>query len=403
MIKQQYLQLLKKRKRYVVTVIVLFLSFFVLAMLLNAGYVFAVKSFMARLPVPTNNRVELYLDWKTEQFDSKHLITRKQLKQKIQNLPGVQATDYVINNIVDWSLHTSIEKCSDNSYLYYCGEEFHKVFDFKLEEGSWLSDAPIVGKSIPVVLTRAHANLLGIEKVSDRTVFTSVYGRGHYQDSVQYQVRGIIGDEIVLHTRDDLERSLHAMFTTARVFENRFKMWSKDERLILKMKEGYDFDTLNQHVLSITNELERSNVLFQHSLNPLDELVNRQIKDHFSDMKLLYGILFILLGYIFVTLFGSFWKIANRRIHEAGIRRALGHTRVQVIWYLLLEPLVLLLSILVLCTVIYLNTYAILGIKYPLPIWLITVTFLFLVVIIATWLPAVTAGKVQPVEVLGNE
>ncbi len=403
MIKQLSIQVLNKRKRYSVTIIVLFLAFFVLTMLLNTGYIFAVKSFMARLPVQTVDRVQLYLDWKTDHFDMNHLLKRKHLKQKIQHLPNVQSADYVINDIVDCSLHASNERYSDNSYLYYCGEELNKVFDFTLEQGNWFSDEPIDGNAIPAVITQSHAKVLGIKELSANTNFNIFYGYGSRQDSVKYRVSGIISDNIMLYTTKDLERSLHPIFISARVFEKRFKMWSKDEHLIIKMKDGYDFDQLNQQILAITDEMESSGMLFQHSLNPIDELVDHQIREWFSELKLLYGILFILLSYIFITLFGSFWKITKQRTHEAGIRRALGHTRQQVVIYLLLEPLVLLFLVLLVCSLVYFNMYAILGIKYPLPIWFITTGLLFFIVIIATWLPASTAGKVQPVKVLGNE
>jgi putative ABC transport system permease protein len=131
--------------------------------------------------------------------------------------------------------------------------------------------------------------------------------------------------------------------------------------------------------------------------------LSAQIKEHFHSFKVLYGVLLILLIYIFVALFGTFWKIASKRTVEIGIRRAVGHSRGKVMFYILAEPMLLLAIVMVPATIVYINLYKIMNIPAPFPVYVISAGILLFVVLLATVIPSINAGCIHPMQALAEE
>ena len=402
MIKQLILQLTKKRKRYIITGVVLFLSFFVIILMLNTAYENFIKSCSPRLPIETNNRVELYLQWATKKDDLGHQQIRKQLKQYVLKLKGVKAADYVVNGLVLSNRYTYYDRYSDNTYLFYCGVDFDKVFNLKVGSGKWFSEKRGGAIHMPAVITRKHADFLGIKNINAHTFLDVVYRQGGHQDRVVYHVVGIVEGMSNMRAQNGLTKSLFPVFTPTAILEN-FSPLYLEERLILKMEEGYHLDDLNNEVLKMLKKPEGEYNFLQHRLTPLDEVLNMQVKKHFVDYKWIYGIMFVFLCYVFVTLFGTFYKITKKRASEIGIRRALGHSRHQVVCYILSEAMLLYVFVMVINTFVYLSVYQLINIVAPVPIYCISALILLLVIFMATWLPASQAGRVHPVAVLSQE
>jgi putative ABC transport system permease protein len=95
--------------------------------------------------------------------------------------------------------------------------------------------------------------------------------------------------------------------------------------------------------------------------------------------------------------------MTQKRTVEIGIRRAVGHTRRHVVFYILAEPLLLLAMFLIPATLIYLNLYRIIKIAAPLAVYLISAAILLFIVLLATLIPAIRAGSVHPVQALAEE
>lgn len=402
MIKPLFKQIVKKRRRYYISTIVLFLSFFVLLVIVGFIYPDMIKSCSLKLPVEPKDRVELYFKWKSSDNET-HKSIKAQLKESALKLNGVLAADYVINDL--GTIHTihMYDNYLNNTYFIYCGENFMQVFDLKMEQGKWFADTENLPDRPPVVITRNHANYLGIQTITPHTILTTVNLIRNKKDSANYQVVGIVenvGNIRNMRSQSDLAENIFPVFSPGSLYENNYNY---DERLILKMQDGYDFDLLNTQVLNLMEKLKLGEYVHQHRLTSLNEVLTTQIKAHFRRLNLFYGILLILLTYIFVALFGNFWKITSKRTVEIGIRRALGHTRRNVIFYILAESLLLLATVLLPATIVYLNLYKIINISAPLPVYLISAGILLIVVLLATLLPAVRAGRIHPVQALAEE
>jgi ABC-type antimicrobial peptide transport system permease subunit len=402
MIKHLYKQIIKKRRRYYISSIVLLLSFFVLIVMVGFIYPDIVRSSSLRLPIATDNRVELYFEWKRGVKES-HKSIKANLEEGILKLNGVLVADFIINDL--GLIHTmfSYDFSPGNSYFIYCGENFNKVFDLKLEQGKWFTETGNLPDRPPVVITRNHADYLGIRNITPNSVYSCINPNSREKDSIKYQITGIIENMENIRNKSsqsDLGKNIFPVFSPASLYENTYNY---DERLILKMQDGYDFDLLNTQILSLMDKMNLGEYVHQHRLTSLNDVLKAQIIEHFDELRLLYGILLILLTYIFVVLFGNFWKITQKRTIEIGIRRALGHSQGKVVFYVLAESLLLMATILLPATVVYLNLYKIINITAPLPVYLISVGMLLFVVLLATLIPSIRAGRINPVEALAKE
>lgn len=402
MIKHLYKQIIKKRRQYYISTIVLFLSFFVFIVMTGYIYPDIIRSCSLRLPIPKGNRVELVIEWKPGVKES-HKNIKARLEEGILKLNGVLVADYVINDL--GSIHTmnSYEFFPGDTYFIFCGENFNKVFDLKLEQGKWFSETGNLPDRTPVVITRNHADNLGIRNITPGSVYTCINPDSRKKDSIRYQITGIIENmENIrnMRSQSELRKNIFPVFSPGSLYENKYNY---DERLILKMQDDYDFELLNTQILSLMDKMNLGEYIHQHRLTSLNDVLKAQIIKHFDELRLLYGILLILLTYIFVVLFGNFWKMTQKRSVEIGIRRALGHSQSKVVFYILAESLLLMVTIMLPATIVYLNLYKIMNISAPLPVYLISAGILLFVVLLATLIPAISAGRVHPVQALAEE
>lgn len=402
MIKHLYKQIIKKRRRYYISTIVLFLSFFVVIVMVGYIYPDIIRSSSLRLPIPTDNRVELYFEWKRGTKEA-HKSIKDKLEEGSLKLNGVLAADYVINDL--GTIHTlhAYDIFPGNAYLIYCGENFSQVFDLKLEQGKWFTETGNLPDRTPVVITRNHADYLGIRNLTSNSLYSCINPNSRNNDSIRYQIVGIVenmGNIRDMRSQSELGKNNFPVFSPGSLYANTYNY---GERLILKMQDGYDFELLNTQILNLMDKMNLGEYIHQHRLTSLNDVLKAQIIKHFDELRLLYGILLILLTYIFVVLFGNFWKMTQKRTVEIGIRRALGHTRGNVVFYILAESLLFMATIMLPATIVYLNLYKIINISAPLPVYLISAGILLFVVLLATLIPAISAGRVHPVQALAEE
>jgi ABC-type antimicrobial peptide transport system permease subunit len=401
MIKHLYKQVFRKRRRFFIPGCVLFLSFF--GLIIIAGYIYPdiLSALSLKLPVPIKNRVELVLDWKTSNRDLEKTMLAE-LEKEIVKLRGVLAADIVLNDFGSYRQRHSYDQTFSNTYLVTCGENFPDVFDLKLKVGKWFNADEVFLDKPPVVITQNHADFLGIKNITPKSVLTTLRGKNN-KDSIMYQIVGIVSnfENLSEHRlRSTTNGNVFPIFTPALLFD-KFNLGSK--RLIIKMEEGYDFGFLNTQILNLIDKMNLDEYIVQHRLTSFEDVLQAQKEEHFKSFKMFYGFLLILVIYIFVALFGTFWKLTHKRTVEIGVRRAIGHSRLSVIIYVIAEPLILLSIALLPATIIFLNLYKLIKIEYPMPVYFFSTGILLLIVILATLVPVIYAGRIHPVQALADE
>lgn len=400
MYKQVLKQLFNRKKDYVLISIIISLSFFIFSLLYNFVHIYLVNAFTPRLPVEVENRVELRLDWNRNERWKEPNRLRTEFKERIKRIPNVLAADYVVNEMVQKNLMSSVDEKSENTFIFYCGEELPAVFDFKLIQGNWFKHSAASIDNPQVVITQNHATYLGIKQLEKHTSFKV---KTEYRDTVCYKVVGIIENVKNMCGSNSLERKVFPLFTSENSISHRARQFSNNESLVLKMAEDYSFSELNTSVQKLITDLKLDDVTMSRQLISMNRRMKNGIKDHFAETKIIYLFIFIAFSYLFVSLFSSFWKIAQKRVVEIGIRRAIGHCKKDVLWYVLCEALMV-YCICIALAIIICNVQPISAmLDFSLAIYLVSGALILSVILLASIIPSVRACRVHPVKALSEE
>jgi ABC-type antimicrobial peptide transport system permease subunit len=400
MIRQLFIQLLKKRNRFAVSAIILFLAFFVFVVIANFGFLKLYKSFLPQLPVGTKDRITMDLNWNYDKLNQKPAGLEDQFYKRLLLLDGVMSADFGFTdptNIFDIS-RGNLNNEEEDETLIFCGTEFGTVFDLNLASGRWFTVSDKSMHYPPAVITTQHAHKMGIGTVGKDTYYNFISG-GSGRDSMVFEVVGIVDNIPDMHKFRRIEKGAFPVFVPTYSSKLNIPVQS----LLIKVRPGTDPGVFQQELDALVQKTGFNEYLFGYENRSIDDLIKGQVLKHFEDFKLIYGVLLILISYILISIFGNFWKMTQKRTVEIGIRRALGHTRGNVVFYILAESLLLLVMVLTPATFIYLNLYSTIKIAAPLAVYLISSAMLFFIVLLATIIPAVYAGRIHPVQALAEE
>lgn len=400
MIRQLFIQLLKKWKRVTISAIILFLSFFVFVVLANFVFSSLFKSFLPQLPVVTKDRISLDLNWNYGKLNQKPAGFEDLFYKRLLSMDGVMAADFGFTdptNIFDIT-RGNMNNEEEAETLVFCGTEFGNVFDLRMASGRWFTVNEESLRYPPAVITAQHAHKLGISTLGKDTYYNFISSDSQ-NDSMKFEVVGIVDNIPNMIQFRRLEKGAYPVFVPTYSCKLNIPVQS----LLIKIRPGTDFIIFQQKLAALVQKTGFNEYLFGYEIRLIEDLIMGQVLKHLENYKLIYGILLIIISYILIFLFGNFWKMTQKRTVEIGIRRAVGHTRARVVWYLVSESLLFLTLVLVPATIIYLNIYPLVKIKAPLPIYLVSVSILLLIVLLATLIPAIRAGSIHPVQALAEE
>lgn len=143
------------------------------------------------------------------------------------------------------------------------------------------------------------------------------------------------------------------------------------------------------------------------SLNSFDNMRSTENLDRLQHKYL--GVLLAIFVMINVLLgvIGILWYNTNLRIHEIGVKRALGSTGRSIKTQLILENLILGGLGLIIVALVYIQVPSIRITKVGSSVMylsvLISVIVMILLILLSTWLPASIASKIRPAEALKTE
>ena len=397
MIRQLLIQLSGRKKKFILTGFILLIAFFVFVLSLNLIYESIVKSFSPRISVPLEYRIVVKFKWRMKEREQMSPTVLQQFKKSVEGLEGVEAASYTITDPVINYDETTEHRYNDHDFIVFCDEEYEKTFDLHLVQGHWFNKEEANQEPRPAVITARHAAKLGIDQLTKQSLYTYIERSG--KDSIPYRVIGIVDNIEPMMGRGSIEKDVSPVFVpmTSSSFgaiENLF---------VIKTDRKVDQKALEKQVQTLLTKSGVDSYLLGYSIMPLKQTLKGQIIRHFSELKIVYGILLVLFSYILIALFGSFWRQTLKRTTEIGIRRALGHSRGKVVFYILAEPLLLLGIVMVPVTIIYLNLYKLIRMQAPLPVFLVCTGILLFIVLTASIIPAIRAGRIHPVEALSEE
>jgi putative ABC transport system permease protein len=139
-----------------------------------------------------------------------------------------------------------------------------------------------------------------------------------------------------------------------------------------------------------------------NSLNSLENMRDRQNYDNAQRHYLSLIIAVFILINVFLGVIGILWYNTNLRIHEIGIKRALGSTGTGINRLLLAENMFLAGVGLLIVALVLLQIPSFMGTGNIKSIW-ISVAVMIVLVLLSTWIPARLASKIVPASALKTE
>lgn len=400
MISQILIQLRHKKREYLLVSVITFFSFFVFALLFNFVSDYLISAFTPRIPVSIENCVEFRVNWKSGERWKTPNHLRAEFRERVLRLDDVVAADYVVNEMVEKLSYCSWDIRTENTFTFYSGEQIGDVFDLELAQGRWFTDVDANIEQPQVVITQNHADFLGIKHLTSKTTFRVKMSK---KDSISFKVVGILKDVDNMNVNVVFDKSTFPLFTSVESMSHKIRRFSSNESLVLRMRPGFLFSDLNADMLNVFKQLKMDDVMVSPQLITMERRVWNCVKDHLHEARVIYLCIIIVFCYLFVTLLGSFLKIARKRTVEIGIRRAIGHSRLRVMWYVISETLVVYTLSVFSATILSKISFLAGVFNFSLYVYLFSCGLILLVVLIAAIVPAFRSSRIQPVKALSSE
>ena len=345
----------------------------------------------------TNNLVIFGIDPGLTGYYKGEQITRlySEVERRISALPGVISTSYSSDALLDGSLWTSDVKIQGRkdataveTSMLAVGPEFLKTMKIPLLAGRTLSVEDIEGKKIVAVVNRTF-----VERFLEGHEPIGLHFGGDDPKAPQYEIVGVVGDA----KYDDL-RSPVAPTAYVPI---------KEGSAYFAVRTAGDpaaaVPTLRKTIAELDNNLPLYDVRTQ------TERIDRLLMTErlMARLASLFGLLALALACI--GLFGLLSYEVARRTREIGIRTALGAQKQDVVRLVVRQGLALVIvgALAGTAAAFGLTRYLeslLYGVGAGDPLTFVAVcTLLIVVAMVAAWLPARRAAKVDPMVALRYE
>ncbi|MDD4645120.1 MAG: ABC transporter permease [Bacteroidales bacterium] len=258
-------------------------------------------------------------------------------------------------------------------------------------KGRWFNKSDI-GKSTRPILVTKH--------LDEKYFNGNAVGKVVSDSRNKYEIIGVV-DEF---KRSDYEQPYDAAFFFSNPESD--KTWILYSDILVRVKPGQteNFLKVAEPELMTVMDPKCWVVSTQNSLENM-----RSVQNHQSEQKRLLGLLiaFFVIINILLGVIGILWYNTNLRIHEIGIRRALGSTGIKVRRLLITENLFMGILALFVVALVFIQVPSIRIFHVEDPVMYLSVAISVAVMIglilISTWIPVAIASKIRPAEALKTE
>lgn len=382
------------RKRNILVFIELFMISLVMVnltmYLVNMVTIFRIKNCY-----DTHNVILVNISNKNEEDE---IITEQSflnLKKVLGSNSFVESVS-ISNNAIpyNYSLYsTEFRHDSDrfNLALRQVDLDYGKVMKIIPLKGRWFNETD-VGKAVPPII---------ISKDIDEKYFQgNSMGKRINEDKKIYEIIGVVDH----FKRSDIEKPISFGFLFKVKIEAK-SYWSTSLMIrtnenktgdMLAIAEGQVYSTLNPENWTI------------NSLNSLENMRAQQNDDNYQRNYITVIIALFIIINVFLGTIGILWYNTNLRVHEIGIKRALGSTGSKIKRLLITENLFIAGSGLIIVIIIMLQIPSVVN-GHDLEtgvltwsVWISTIAMILLI-LLSTWIPASVASKIRPATALKTE
>ena len=315
------------------------------------------------------------------------VIQHDQVKRVVRSIPGIEDVTYAGSNL-PFSFNTNngtieLGNRSAMTHFYQVEDNYLNVLQVKLAEGRFFSKADDAAKDKPIVINRQlKEDLFGKENALGKRIGNE-------------QIIGIIDN---LKDKGDFEG--HAGGLYRRIDTGSAKYIST---MLVRVKPDATADTENSLYKALSQSLRASNVEIEHLI------AKRTRKNNITLVPMI--VLLIVAGFLIINvalgLFGVLWYNINMRRSEIGLRRAIGATGNSISRQLIGESL-LLSTLAILLGCFFAVQFPLLDVfDLPAGVYisaiLLSVLFIYLLVIVCALYPGKQAAAIYPAVALHEE
>jgi|ERR1035437_1340277 ABC-type transport system, involved in lipoprotein release, permease component len=269
--------------------------------------------------------------------------------------------------------------------------DYAKVMKITPLKGRWFDETDI-GKAVPPII---------ISRDIDEKYFKGdALGKRIGEDKNLYEIVAVVDH----FKRSDIEKpySFGFMFKDK---VNAKSFW--ETTMLIRTKENKTSDMLAIAESQVYSTLNPENWTID-SLNSLENMRDQQNAQNYQRNYLTVIIALFIMINVFLGTIGILWYNTNLRIHEIGIKRALGSTGIGIKRLLITENMVIagVGLLVVILIILQIPTLVNGGPAEPgvlsRSIWISAITMIILV-LLSTWIPASIASKIRPATALKTE
>ena len=328
---------------------------------------------------------------------------KKITEQSFQNLKKVFSSNSFVesvsmsNSAIPYNYNVEVDEFKhDNDHfnlsLRQVDIDYAKVMKITPISGRWFDETDL-GKAVPPVIVS--------KEINEKYFKGDALGKRITQDKNLYEIVGIVER----FKRSDIESPSPFAYFLKDSVKAELNYW--ETSMLIRTKENKTGDMLAVAESQVYSTLNPENWTID-GLNSLENMRAQQnVMSYQSNYLTVIVALFIMIN-VFLGTIGILWYNTNLRIHEIGIKRALGSTGKRIKRLLITENLVIAGLALFIVILIMLQIPKLVyrgqtesGVL-SWSIW-ISVIMMIILVLLSTWIPASIASKIHPAIALKTE
>lgn len=400
MIKHSFKLIWNQKKKNAYIIVELFIMFFILFITGSFVYEKAVRYYEG-VGADISNKYYIYLfkNNKVEDNYNKYEVFQK-VKQSLLDLDNVKRVSITQNgapytgSISKYDIQNGNK--SANIAERQTDADFANLFKPNIIKGRWFTEEEMNNTIIPVLIDSETEEYLFDGKGGINKILTG--GRSTDEVETKYKVIGII---------DFMKYGDYSVKLSTMIIPCTRSYWNISQRseVVLELDD-----------LSKQNPMEYAEAIFS-VLDPNDWTIHRSTtfapmkrgvnSYSASDLRTTIIISMFFLINIVLGMFGILGYNINRRRAEIGLRRAIGATKKQIRKLLFAEMIMITLISIIPAIVIILNMQIFIhGSKHldvTIPSLIGSVIFIFVIVSLCVYYPAILASRIEPATALQDE
>jgi putative ABC transport system permease protein len=324
-------------------------------------------------------------------------ITEESFQNLISNFKSNDFVESVSisNNALpyNYSLYSTNFKYENNTFnlaLRQVDIDYSKVMKITPLKGRWFNDTDRGKSTSPIIIS---------PDIEAKYFNGNAPGKIIVEGKNSYEIIGVVDH----FKRGDTEKPISFGFT----FKDKIRNSWWGISFLIRTKNGKTGEMLAIAERQVSSTLNPDKWTIE-SLNSLENMKNRQNYDTAQGNLLILIIALFIMINVFLGTVGILWYNTNLRIHEIGLKRALGSTGRGIKRWLIAENMFLAGLSIFIVILAFLQSPSFIDSKRIQPGVLslsiyISIALMIILVFISTWIPASIASKIRPATALKTE